>query len=344
MKASKKVDRSLYVRFRKAAPALMRRWLPRQLAAVFYARAEARQADEVLFDLQEVLYEMEGSLPKELAPALIATGTGLYQMSHQNVAQLLHGCFFGITRYQDNWLVFQKTGEWGRILKFNLTGDRLQNLEVLIDDLAGTIHQMDVIDQRLFVIDPRSNRILIFDLRGRLQDEMYPVGKLSEGKTSPNYAHLNSVYAHGDNIFVVAHNYTQKSGRPSELLIFDRRCLQLVERIENIGACAHNTIVLNGARLSCDSLSGRLRYGERVLLETGYFTRGLAMNDHHLLMGGSMYGERAQRIGKDGFIYVLKRSFEKLCVVKLNGCGPIFDLRFMGLDYGLSHPFPNKAD
>ena len=69
-------------------------------------------------------------------------------------------------------------------------------------------------------------------------------------------------------------------------------------------------------------------------IKLNYFSRGMAANDCHLIIGGSMYGKKAERIGKDCFIFIYDNNINIINKITLKNIGPLFDIRFMTNDLG----------
>ena len=224
----------------------------------------------------------------------------------------------------------------GRILKCVIEGSQVNEWSVFKDGLSRNIHQIDAVNGNIMVTDPSGNRILALDEHGNIVREVYPFGPLSSGKASPNYGHFNSVFCQDEHLYVVAHNYTQYSGKRSEILILDKETFEVKKVMKDIGGCAHNVIAREGYFLVCDSMDGLLKDQGNTVGKMGTFTRGLAMNDEYILVGGSMYGRRAERIGKDCFMYLLTHDFRPVVEITLEEIGPMFEVRFLGKDYGLS--------
>ncbi|WDP88924.1 MAG: hypothetical protein HUN04_03925 [Desulfobacter sp.] len=270
--------------------------------------------------------------------ALFSTGTGLYLCGQSAVTQLLAGEFFGITKGNDKQIyIYQKLKYSGRVLQLKLNGIKIPEVKIFRQNLPRNIHQIDFIDGDLWLTDPSNNCIRIFDDKGKPKKHIYPLGRLKNGKQSPNYGHLNSVFSTGDKVYVVAHNYTQYSNKKSSLLILDKRSLDVVETVSDIGVCAHNTIIYGDLFLHCDSMPGQLINNREIVFTAQHFTRGLAMNHEFILLGGSMYGSKGERIGKNAFLYLLDLDFNLRCHWEFEGIGPMFDIRFIDTDYGVSN-------
>jgi hypothetical protein len=270
--------------------------------------------------------------------ALIAGGRGLYLLREGRIRLLARGRFYGLAREGSAHYVYcsHPRGAAGSIYRFALDAGRVSVSRRVFSGLSRGVHQIDVVDDRLLVCDSYRNELVVLDRRGRLRRRIHPLGRLRSGRASTNYAHLNSVHAVEDRVYVLAHNETYKTGRRSEILVLDREDLTVREHIADVGGCAHNVVARDGLFLVCDSLGGALTNHGHVVFKPSTFTRGLAVDDDRVLVGGSVYSERGVRLSPDAFVYVLDRRFEHLGTVILEGAGQVHEIRLLGTDYGIS--------
>jgi hypothetical protein len=185
-------------------------------------------------------------------------------------------------------------------------------------------------------VDTYNNNICLYDHNGKTVKRLYPNGGLEKGRSSPNYCHFNSIFWSAKNIFLVAHNQTKKTGRLSEIYRLDHRW-KLLEIIATKSGAAHNVVLIKGELWHCNSLEGTLVLGEGAAYQDRhYFTRGLAVNDRHVLVGGSEFAERNSRACSSGVVMVLNRSFEEVERFKLVRCGDVYEIRFLQKDLCMS--------
>lgn len=312
----------------------------KRLTAPFSSFVDRIRTARRLFDTVPVRAHVEQGAFRDVAPALLMGGQGLYLCRDDDVTMLLSGNFFGCAVREEGVYVYQKLRHHGQLLKVVLRENRVVSVSVHIKRLPRNIHQIDVIDGAFFLTDPGNNRILRHGLDGRFIEAICPVGELSSGRQSDNYAHLNSVVAYGDRIYVIAHNYTQHSGRRSDQILLDRKNFEVLSIRRDVGACAHNTVVHQGRMLVCNSLEGTLTCDGKPVFKPDMFTRGLAVNGDGILLGGSMYGSRSERLGKDAFFYVLDHAFAVKGVIRLAAQGPLHDIRFLAGDHGMTGNTP----
>ena len=51
------------------------------------------------------------------------------------------------------------------------------------------------------------------------------------------------------------------------------------------------------------------------------------MSGEYIVMGGSMYGKRAERIGKDCYVYLIDHTFRLKSTLRIKEIGPCFEVR-----------------
>jgi hypothetical protein len=241
---------------------------------------------------------------------LIATNRGLFLIREHTLYLLLLGNFYGITRNEHSLYVYESVGKVGRILKLDEGGDMEidAKAEIVFADLPGWIHQIDMIDGNFFFTDTPNNRIIEWSFQAGCWNEYYPLGKLAEQEASSNYGHMNSIYKHDGAIYIVCHNQTAKTGRPSEILKVDPQ-FRIMERIVTDSSCAHNLIIRQGVTYHCDSMNQSLKADGKVVFQTDHFTRGLSISDNQIVIGGSVFLRREERLKGNGHLYILNSDY-----------------------------------
>lgn len=271
----------------------------------------------------------------EVSSFLFSTATGLYLFDKNKIFQLLNGRFFGITRYKTNiFFVYQQFSSFGVIRKIWLSNSKVIKIETFKSELSKNIHQICFFDSNLFICDTSNNRLLKINENGKIVKNIYPAGKLMMGKKSDNYCHFNSIFPNKDSIYLIAHNYSQYSSKNSQVFILNRNSYELKEVVNLDAKCAHNYILNNDDVFICDSENGNILINLNEKLTLGYFLRGFACDESNFIVGGSMYGKRSERIGKNCFIFTYDKKFNFKNKLKLKNIGPIFDIRFLKNDLG----------
>ncbi len=155
--------------------------------------------------------------------------------------------------------------------------------------------------------------------------------------------HLNSVFFHDDQLFVVAHGHN----KGSKLAIFSYPNLDLIS-VSSLGQRTglHNIwITSEGQRISCHSETGSLIDidSEEPLWESGspVYTRGLAATREYVLVGESQKTGRDLRRGSLSAVWILDRNnwraIDYLC---LGPYGAVNEVRLLDVPDEAHHGVP----
>lgn len=253
--------------------------------------------------------------------ATSAHGVVLYERGR--LISIVPGNCYGMTRCGEWWYVFQRHGEFGRVVRFQLDGHDIRHRQTVLSGLNYGVHQLDFVGDRMIVVDTLKNRLLVYEdvarLRGRSWrcwvGQIYPIGvretadyrwdRLACRRDSPTYRHYNSLFHHDGMLHVVAHNRTVESGRRSELFVLDEQFT--VREVRDLGAADVHNFWTDGTRkLYCASAKGTLRLDGVDAVSLGGYTRGLSVATDMLLVGVSRYElERHARDRGDGCVYAV---------------------------------------
>lgn len=287
----------------------------------------------------------EGDLPEHLG-FVVATSRGLFVCRGTAVCRTIAGRYFGVTIRGTRLYAFEQVGLHGQIVSFEL--DASSGTDAMhIWGFNRWIHQIDFLDDELAVIDTLHSRILIYQDIGtcaplhwsRYHREIAPAGRDRKGRNSPYHRQFNSIYRCGKKIHVVAHNDSVKTGRASEIWVFDANW-ELVHVLSTVGQCCHNLVAHDRGMLMNWSLQRSLRLGNLEVYSTAEFNRGLAYDGQYVLVGNSPYTESfTDRESRAGFVDVLNNDFHRIGRVVFPGSS-VRDVRIIGKDIGLS----NNAD
>lgn len=291
-----------------------------------------------------IKFEIDGYMPP-IKFLVSTTSNGLLYFNGSRFVKILDvPLCYGITKYEDEWWVFSQNNEKGSVSSFNISDEKGYNVRVRIDDLSKAIHQIDFIGNELVVADTKENRVLTFrePYKG---DRVRCFRDFASWLTpSSGYCHINSVFATSERIYVLAHNETFKTGKRSEIFVYDRRFKRLSEEtILTDCSSAHNVYKDKERELICDSEKGTLLCNKKVVFECDEkcFTRGLAISSDYILVGSSGISPiRNEREYRTGYIYVLDNAFNKVGRIGIHKT-QIMDIRRVdAIDLGLSN---NKA-
>jgi hypothetical protein len=255
---------------------------------------------------------------------LVATSAyGVLLHEPGQLTRIVPGNCYGITRCGEWWLAFQRHGDFGRIVRFQLHRRRARHLHTVLHGLNYGVHQLDVIGDRMIVVDTLKNRLLVYDDVAKLRrrswrcwtSQVYPVGvreaadfrwdRLACQRDSAVYRHYNSVFRHDGRLYVVAHNRTVASGRRSQLFVLDDEFA--VREVRDLDAADVHNFWTDGIRqLYCASAKGTVRLDGIDAVSLGGYTRGLSIASDMLLVGVSRYElDRNARDRADGCVYAV---------------------------------------
>lgn len=240
---------------------------------------------------------------------LVGTGSvGLLHVRTDGARRLLDGgWYYGLTTSKGRWFAFERTSSRGRVVSFALDGTG--GVRTLVWGLHFGVHQIDVVDGRLLVLDTHHNRLLAYETAAggprwwsRTARQVLPAGALAGGRRSANYAHFNSVFADEEAVYLVAHNAWTRTGRPSELYRLDHD-LQLLDVRLLDGHDCHNYCRLpddpRGQEVYLDSAAGAVVVDGETVHRSLWFLRGLAVGRGHQLVGASERSSATSRAGGD---------------------------------------------
>jgi hypothetical protein len=240
---------------------------------------------------------------------LIATKQSLLQLKGKRLYQVLRGNFYGLTKTNKTIYAFQRLRPNGRILELQLNEDYwITASKIFMSNLSPGCHQLDIYRGTLYVCDSYNNRIIQMNLIDKNNMKYhYPMGALENGRESKNYGHINSIYLQENGATIICHNTTQKTSRPSQILILDKD-FSLSKVIDTPAGSAHNVIPYGDLFLYCDSMNGNLNLDDKIVFKASCFTRGLSMNHNYILLGGSEYAKRDMRNYGRGYLFILDRK------------------------------------
>lgn len=200
-------------------------------------------------------------------------------------------------------------------------------------------HQVEWVEDKILVANTGRNCISVFADDGRFLRDVYFNETHWDDKDHGRLGnHFNSVYKHGDEVFVVAHNYE----RPSEVWVLTWPELKIAQTITTKAYWAHNIWKGEFGLVVCNSKGGSLQEvvtGETLWAsgEDGVITRGLAISKDYIFVGCSTYNERKERYWKDGGVWIINRhTLRTVRKLVFPGSGDVQEIRLVGdgLDEG----------
>jgi len=269
-------------------------------------------------DLADYYLDRVRLYPVDLTPFshFVASREGLYAVGREGSAKVADGQFYGLTvRGSSVFLFGANDTVWsrsrrGRILKLQLAGGGVRSARVWAKGLDNGCHQIDFIAGDLHVVDTYNQAILRLGADGSKRTVHFPIPPAGRDRWDEGYAHVNSIVAHGGELFLLKANGGTKTGKRSEVV----RCTAELEPIETFsvpGLMCHNIVFLeDGEMLVCGSMEGTIVNRHKVVLRVGeMLTRGLSVDAETLVVGDSMFSTRHERRFVPGNVYFYDRDY-----------------------------------
>jgi hypothetical protein len=258
------------------------------------------------------------------AEFLVGTMTSLLHYDRGRLHRLFEGHCFEMTRYRDRWYVFRQLARRysGEIVSFRLQAGTVCDLRLEATLLGPWVHQIHAYGDSLYVADTTNNRLIGYAIEA---DGLIRKRCAYAGEWFGTDVHLNSVCAHREQLSVMYHNLTQKTGRRSQIAVFGLD-LRFKRLIDTPAGSAHNISFADGKLLYCDSDAGSVVWENRVF-RTGIFTRGLAVSDSLFLVGGSEIEKRELRHSSTGHVLAFDREQrDPTAMIKIPKSGNVLEL------------------
>lgn len=320
-------------------------------AIQYFAHNEIVQAENAAFQniAQAVIsdvkqYQLDKSYDESF---LFSTTTGLWLLHDNSIQRLTIGSCYGITRDNERWFLSQRVGNFSRIISFRLVIPQSRDTPSIKDtkvELAGlslNIHQIDLIDNLLYLVDTIKNRIIIVH-KGHKKKIIYPNHLKKQWCPSERNNHFNSLYITNDLAYVVAHNGFIKPKINSQIYVLTRTNYRVKEIINIDSQDAHNIVYFKKDLMYCDSGRGLLIHGDKPFFsDPKHFLRGLAITRKSIVLGGSQIIERSKRAMSDSVLWFLDYSGTPQSCLSLAKIGQVHDLRALSFDLGLSASWKN---
>lgn len=292
-------------------------------------------------------FQVEGTVP-DISFLVGTSNQGLLLWRHGKMIQLIKAKgFYGITKQNEVWYAFHKTGMHGKIISFRIENNLVRDIKTVIWGLSSGVHQIDFFDKnKLAVVDSYNNALLIYENIHKCNNlfwrkytiAVYPNGKLKRGRKSKNYNHFNSIYKKDNNILLLAHNETYKTGNKSEIYILDMN-YQVKEIIRIDGSNCHNIYMDNENEIICKSLEGKILINRTDAIDLKDFTRGLSVADDFYIFGGTEKEfDKAKRGKKDGSVSIYDKEFNRNSSVVIKHTQVLEIRRVDVMDFSLSVP------
>lgn len=231
------------------------------------------------------------------------------------------------------------------IWKFRISRASVTELSVLIYGIPGEIHQIDMVDDELWIPHTGYNQVL------RVQRKLIQVPRSKPSYFAycssslefriPKPSHLNSIFYDEptNSIYLVAHNLTAHTGRPSVMYKWGRDSGQL-DKINISARSAHNVYVDGRRVYYLDSENGSLYRDSNRLFRTEKLLRGLSVTNQHFFVGGSDISfDRGERYSSNATILKVTRAGQLVGRLDVPGIGDVYEIRqAIGADLAMAMP------
>jgi catechol 2,3-dioxygenase-like lactoylglutathione lyase family enzyme len=274
----------------------------------------------------------------------VASREGLYAVNKNEYRLILRGQFFGLSFLNGDFFCFQANGSLhskikkGRLLRLVIadeSGEKtIKKVEVAFKGLDNGCHQIDFVDDKLFVVDTYNHRVLRLNSAFKIDAEYYPHGHQLP-RAAYGGPHVNSIYYHDQHFWLIYHNGSLL--KRSELVKLDDN-FNVIQKWTLNARQAHNILFdKSGEEIICDSGGCKLVGRNCVHAEIdGMMLRGLSLDDSSLVVGDSYFSTRLHRRYVPGNVYFFDGKFSLQSVLELPAA-PTDIRKINGIDLSLSN-------
>jgi hypothetical protein len=266
---------------------------------------------------------------------LVTTEFGFFILDRYNIHLIRQGACYGLTWNESEIFVFQRGHPKHRTLIWCFN-KQLQHVRDISAFSVARVHQAwyDPPTDRVYITNTDYNRIEIWD------QTTGDFGSFNYTGTEKNLNHLNTIYRHGNFLYICEHNGKRE---------YKTRIKKINENFEvvdsyEIGNEGHDIYIENNLLYSCMSLDRTLVIYDmdthNIIEEKEFhlpyrnfrdYPRGLAVGKDYMVIGHSCWGTPLER--KDdraGYITIInKKSLEIVDTIRLPRVNQIFSIRLM---------------
>jgi hypothetical protein len=272
---------------------------------------------------------------------IAASRQGLFAVAPGRQRLIAHGQFYGLTVSPGTLWLFEACdlprtrSNHGRLLRIDHTGGRITQTAVALKGIDNGCHQIDLIDGSLVVTDTYNQRLLRYSPDCGTLETITPL-PAPDPVTNAGYVHANSLLAVGAQRYLLLHNDSQRTGRSSEIAVFDPAWNRIGTLPLEGQGCHSLALLEDGAILTCGSGTGELTGTDgRTIKVTDRMTRGLSVDHEMVVVGASAILARDVRDAAPGEVIFLDRSYNHIGSTLLPG--PVMEVRRIdGQDRSLS--------
>lgn len=295
-----------------------------------------------------VTFQYDGKL-KNIG-LIFSTSKGVFIFdSDKGIAkQVMKGKYYGITRYNDSWLIDRiydkgksKSKRFSNIYIVKIKNYEVVHKKLVLFGIPHEVHQIDLFNDHLYIPNTGYNQILRLS-RKKIKNKFILNTILSCDNiylNVPRPSHLNSIFydKQTKHMYLIAHNSTAHTDRCSDILKLDEKSLNLTT-IKTKAHSAHNIYIEDELLFYCDSQNKILYKNKKPIFRADKLLRGLSVTKDKIYVGGSdICFDRDKRNSSDVAIYVLDKNGKKLAEITFPKLGNIYEIRQYELhDYAMS--------
>jgi len=273
---------------------------------------------------------------------IFSTSKGVFILDTiQNICkQILKGKFYGITKHND-FFFFARLGTNGKrefptnnriseICYSKIIDYKITNLKIALFGIPAEIHQIENLSGNLIFPHTGYNQILSIPFTDIYKsNKPLKITSCSSIELKLNkFSHLNSIFYKNDKLYLIAHNYTMKTNKLSDLIIFNTQTNK--QEVINLNAHSAHNIYINeqNEQIYCDSNNRRLIKNNKVIFESDKLLRGLSVTEKNIFVGGSDINfDDYKRFSGNPSIYILNKSGDLQTKFIFNEIGNVYEIR-----------------
>ncbi len=273
---------------------------------------------------------------------IFSTSKGVYIIDTRNniSKQILQGKFYGIIKHNE-YFFFSRLGTIGdrnfpnnekvsEICYSKIINYEITNLNIGIYGIPAELHQIENLNETLIFPHTGYNQILSLSFENILKSST-PL-KIDSCKSIElklnEHSHLNSIFFKNNNLFLIAHNYTMKTNKMSDLVVYNTLTNEQ-EIIELNAHSAHNIYVTQSNEIMyCDSNNKKLVKNNKAIFKSDKLLRGLSITKNNIFVGGSDISfDDYKRFSSNSSVYILNMDGDLRTELKFSDIGNIYEIR-----------------
>ena len=273
---------------------------------------------------------------------IFSTSKGVFILdTRKNICkQILKGKFYGITKHND-FFFFARLGTNGKrdfptnnrvseICYSKITDYNITNLKIALFGIPAEIHQIENLNENLIFPHTGYNQILSIPFTNIYKsNKPLKIASCSSIELElTKFSHLNSIFYQKKKLYLIAHNYTMKTNKLSDLIIYNTETNK--QELLNLDAhSAHNIFITkNKEIIYCDSNNKKLIKNKEAIFKSDKLLRGLSVTEKNIFVGGSDISyNNYKRFSSNSSIYILNKEGHLQTEFTFDEIGDIYEIR-----------------